>query len=150
MNLTDDIRRILTQRAEKVVWSVRPNATVFEALELMAKKDVGALLVIEDGTLCGIISERDYARKVILVGKASRETLVEEIMSPSLISVTPDSTVDECMRVMTENRVRHLPVLDNGQVAGIVSIGDLVNWIISAHEETISQLEAYVTGQYPR
>ena len=150
MNLTDEIRRVLAQRPEREVWSVRQNATVFDALKLMAEKDVGALLVIEDGKLRGIISERDYARKVILVGKTSRETLVEEIMSPSPISADPGSTVDDCMRIMTENRVRHLPVLDGSRVVGIVSIGDLVNWIISAQEETISQLHAYVTGQYPR
>jgi Predicted signal-transduction protein containing cAMP-binding and CBS domains len=150
MNLTDEIRRVLAQRPEREVWAVRQNATVFDALQLMAEKDVGALLVIDGDKLRGIISERDYARKVILVGKSSRDTLVEEIMSPSPISATPDSTVDECMRMMTENRVRHLPVLEDSRVVGIISIGDLVNWIISAQEETISQLHAYVTGQYPR
>ncbi|HUS08235.1 MAG TPA: CBS domain-containing protein [Bryobacteraceae bacterium] len=150
MNLTDQIRFVLAGKAESNVWSVEGNATVFEALQLMAEKNVGALLVIEGGKLRGILSERDYARKVILVGKTSRETLVHEIMSPPSFFATPESTVDECMRMMSDKRIRHLPVVDGTEVVGMVSIGDLVNWIISAQEETINQLHAYVTGQYPR
>ncbi len=149
MNLTDSVRRVLAQRTNPEIWAVERDATVLEALELMAEKDVGALLVLEEGRLCGVISERDYARKVILVGKTSRETLVHEIMSTRTIYATPESTVDQCMHLMTDNRVRHLPVLDGTSIVGILSIGDLVNWIISSHEETIRELHAYVTGVYP-
>jgi len=149
MNLTDTVRCVLARRANPEIWAVERTATVLEALELMADKDVGALLVIEEGQLCGIISERDYARKVILLGKTSRETLVDEIMSTRTFYASYDSTVDECMHLMTEHRIRHLPVLDGSSIVGIVSIGDLVNWIISSHEETIRDLHAYVAGQYP-
>ena len=141
------VRQMLDGKGPLV--SISSAATVFDALALMARHDIGALIVIDDGRLSGIFSERDYARKVILEGKASRDTLVQEIMSAPAVYTAPESTVDECMRQMTENRVRHLPVLDRGRVIGIVSIGDLVNWIISSHEETISQLHAYVSSSYP-
>jgi CBS domain-containing protein len=130
------------------VWSISPKATVFEALELMAQKDIGALLVIETGKLVGIVSERDYSRKVALKGKSSRETPVQEILTGQLIQVTTSHTVEECMRLMTTHRVRHLPVLDHDQIVGIVSIGDLVNWIISSQNSTIHQLQTYIAG-YP-
>ena len=149
MNLTDSIGCVLARRGNPEVWAVDREATVFDALQLMAEKDVGALLALDRGQLCGIISERDYARKVILLGKSSHDTLVEEIMSERTIYATPHSTVDECMHLMTGNRVRHLPVLEGSTIVGIVSIGDLVNWIINSHEETIHQLHAYVSSSYP-
>ena len=131
------------------VWSIAPTATVYEAIARMSEKSVGALLVLSEGRLEGIISERDYARKVILKERSSKDTPVWEIMTDRLITASPNSTVEECMRVMTENRIRHLPVLDGEKVVGIVSIGDLVNWTITAHEETIGHLQGYIEGRYP-
>jgi len=131
------------------IWSVSPDATVFDAIQLMSDKNVGALLVMSESKLIGLISERDYTRKVALKGRSSKETAVREILSNPVICATPCSTVEECMRLMTVNRVRHLPVLDGDTVLGIVSIGDLVNWIISAQSLTINQLENYISGQYP-
>ncbi|MBI4874201.1 MAG: CBS domain-containing protein [Acidobacteria bacterium] len=131
------------------VWSLPPSATVFEALGLMAEKSIGALVVVSEGQPVGVLSERDYARKVFLKGKSSKETLVGEIMTSPVMTVEPRCSVLECMRIMTANRVRHLPVLDQGRLAGIVSIGDLVNSIISAQAQTIQQLRSYVTGEYP-
>ncbi|MGP0070823.1 MAG: CBS domain-containing protein [Bryobacteraceae bacterium] len=131
------------------VWSIAPNATVYEAIAQMSEKSVGALLVLSERRLAGIISERDYARKVILKDRSSKEIEVREIMTEHVITASPGDTVEECMRLMTEHRIRHLPVLDGDKVVGIVSIGDLVNWTISAHEETIGQLQGYIEGRYP-
>ena len=128
------------------VWTVPPDATVFEAIQLMSDKNVGALLVIEHDKLIGIISERDYTRKVALKGKSSKELKVREIIPDRVLSVTPHHTIEECMRLMTEQRVRHLPVLEGERITGVVSIGDLVNWVISAQSATIRQLETYITG----
>lgn len=128
------------------VWHISPNATVFDAVQMMAEKNVGALAVVENGRLVGMVSERDYTRKVILHGKASKTTPVREILSDQVISVTPDHTIEACLRLMTEHRIRHLPVLVNNQLAGIISIGDLVNWIISAQRTQIEQLQTYITG----
>jgi CBS domain-containing protein len=131
------------------IWFIAPTATVYEAIARMSEKGVGALLVMSEGRLAGIISERDYARKVILKDRSSKQTQVWEIMTDRVITANPRNTVEECMRSMTEHRIRHLPVLDGDRVAGIVSIGDLVNWTITAHEETIGHLQGYIQGRYP-
>ena len=132
------------------VWSITPDASVFEALTKMAHKDVGALTVMEGDQLVGIISERDYARKVILQGKTSRTTLVREIMSSPVICVRPQQTVGECMALLTGRRIRHLPVIEDNRVIGMISIGDLVKSIIAEQEFIIEQLENYISGaQYP-
>jgi CBS domain-containing protein len=131
------------------VWSVPPDASVYDALQTMAAKNVGALLVLEEARLVGLLSERDYARKIVLSGKTSRRTQVREIMSTEVVCVTSKSTVEECMRLMTEKRTRHLPVVDGNHLAGMISIGDLVNWIIPAQDSIIDQLEGYIAGQYP-
>ena len=130
----------------KDLWSISPDATVFEAIGLMADKNIGALPVVVNGSVTGIFTERDYTRKVALHGKSSKHTLVAEICSDRLISVTPQDSVEDCMRLMTENRVRHLPVLEGKQLVGIVSIGDLVNWIISMQNVAIEQMEQYIAG----
>lgn len=148
MKPADSIRFILEQKSREV-WSLSPEAFVYEAIQMMSEKQVGALLVMRNNHLVGFISERDYARKVILQGKSSRDTLVSEIMSAPVMTVSSAQTIDECMRLMTVNRIRHLPVVEHGQVTGIVSIGDLVRWIISSQEETIHQLHSYIAGAYP-
>jgi CBS domain-containing protein len=144
----DTIREILKRKGHEV-FSITPESSVYRAIEMMADRHVGALLVIADARLVGIISERDYARKVILKGRSSKDTRVRDIMTSPVIFVEPQDSVDECMRIMTENRVRHLPVVEDEKVIGVASIGDLVNWIMSAQEHTIQQLQNYVTGKYP-
>jgi CBS domain-containing protein len=148
MELRDPIRSVLKHKGGNV-WAVPPSASVYDAIAMMGEKQVGALLVIEDAKLVGILSERDYARKIILKGRSSKETPVGEIVTSPMRYVTPQETVDECMRIMTASRVRHLPVVEDDKVVGIVSIGDLVNWIISAQADTIHQLHSYITGKYP-
>ena len=139
---------ILKQKGARV-WTIPSDATVFEAIQLMAARNIGALVVVSGGKIEGIFSERDYTRKVALYGKSSKDTLVSEILSAGLIVAAPHSTVEECMRLMTENRVRHLPVLNGEELVGLVSIGDLVNTIISTQSMEIHQLHSYISGQYP-
>jgi len=146
MKVLDSVSMLLRQKGREV-YSLPSDASVYSAIELMADKHVGALLVVDDGWLVGIISERDYARKVILQGRASKDTFVREIMTPSPITIRCETTVDEAMRTMTENRIRHLPVLNSeGRIAGVLSIGDLVKWIVSSQDEAIAHLEHYITG----
>jgi CBS domain-containing protein len=140
------IGTILHHKGEKV-WTVSPHCTVFEAIQMLASKNIGALPVVDNGRLVGIFSERDYTRKVALAGKSSRGTCVREILSRDVVSATPENTVEECLRLMTENRVRHLPVLDQDKLVGIISIGDLVNWIISTQTAALDQMEAYLAGR---
>jgi CBS domain-containing protein len=131
------------------VWSVEPETIVFEAIKLMADKNVGALLVVSGGKLLGMFSERDYTRKIALQGKTSKETRVREILTSKVISVTPHDSIEECMRLMSEHHIRHLPVLEDKKIIGIVSIGDLVNWIISSQDAAIAQMEQYISGGLP-
>ena len=145
MELPETINTVLKHKGSQI-HSIGPDATVFSAIAAMAEKQVGALLVTVGGKLIGIISEGDYARKVILLGRSSRDTIVADIMSAPVVFVSPQHTIADCMKIMTENRIRHLPVLAGDNIVGVISIGDLVNWIISAQQETIRHLEAYITG----
>jgi CBS domain-containing protein len=139
-------KQILNNKGTEV-WSISPNAKIYEALEMMAKKGVGALLVMDEENVVGIISERDYARKVILEGKSSKETPVSEIMTSKLIVVTPNENVENCMAIMTNKRIRHLPVMDGDRLIGLISIGDVVKSIISEQGFLIDHLTSYITGK---
>ena len=141
------IAQLLNTKGNQI-WSVEPKATIFEALEIMSEKEIGALLVMEDGKLTGIFSERDYARKVILKGKSSKETPVGELMTKKVFYMDPQKTINDCMAMMTAKRIRHVPVIEDNQVMGIVTIGDVVNQIISEQEVTINHLENYITGSH--
>ena len=148
MEVTGTVNSILANKGS-AIWSISPDATVFEAIQLMAEKNVGALPVVQHDQLVGIISERDYTRKVILQGKSSKETPVRDIMTQRLVTADPDDRVSECMQRMTENRVRHLPVLEGNKMIGILSIGDLLAWLIAAQRNALDNLERYVTGDFP-
>lgn len=139
------IRQLLERKGSEV-WSTSPDSSVYEALQLLAENDVGALLVLQDGELVGVVSERDYARKVVLRGITSMKTPVKEIMTEDVITVGPGSTVEEAMALMTDKHIRHLPVLEGESIVGVVSIGDLVKAIIADQEFTIGQLENYISG----
>ena len=140
------VAEILKSKADNTVYSLGPDASVYDALKLMSEKNIGALLVIEEGRIVGIFSERDYARKIVLMSRSSKDTPLRDIMTKSVRFVTPDETTEQCMALMTENRLRHLPVLDGDKLVGIVSIGDLVKSIISEQQFIIEQLEHYITG----
>jgi CBS domain-containing protein len=148
MMIESPIRAVL-DRKNPGLWTIQPGQTVYEAIALMAEKNIGAAPVVESGKLLGMFSERDYTRKVILQGRASRDTKVAEIMSTDLQIVSPTDTVQSCLGLMTDNRVRHLPVLDNGTLVGIISIGDLVNWVIAVQSTQIEELHRYMSGSYP-
>jgi CBS domain-containing protein len=141
------VEQILKTKGNKI-WSIAPRATVYEALQIMSEKDVGALLVLDKGNLVGIFSERDYARKLILKGRFSKDTTVGELMTREVLYIESQSTIEHCMALMTANRVRHLPVLENERLIGIVTIGDVVKQTISDQKFTIQQLENYITGRY--
>lgn len=132
-----------------VVRTTRPQATVYEAIGLMGEHNIGALVVVENDEVVGVITERDYSRKVVLQGRTSRDTLVEEILSRPAIAVGPEESIEGCMKIMTSRRIRHLPVVDRGTLLGIVSMGDLVNWVIQTQRHTILQLQGYISGEYP-
>jgi CBS domain-containing protein len=131
------------------VWTTTPDVWVFDAVRTMGEKNVGALVVVEDGVVAGVVSERDYTRKVVLRGRTSRDTKVGDILTRPAVTVQPSERIDECMRLMTERRIRHLPVVEEGKLVGLVSMGDLVNWIIHVQRETIQHLQSYITGSYP-
>jgi len=148
MEILGSVGSVLARKSS-VVWSISPNSTVFEAIQLMADKNVGALPVLDDGQLIGMISERDYTRKVSLKGRSSKQTLVREIMTQEVITMKMADSINECMRVMTDCRIRHLPVMEGEMMIGLVSLGDLVKWIISAQAATIEALQKYIAGDYP-
>ncbi|HUJ86948.1 MAG TPA: CBS domain-containing protein [Burkholderiales bacterium] len=140
------VAHILKSKPDQRVATIRPEASVFEAVKMMAERNVGALVVLEGEKIVGVISERDYARKVALMARSSRDTLVRDIMTAPVMTVRPDQSNEECMALMTQHRLRHLPVLEGGRMIGVVSIGDLVKDIISEQKEIIQQLEHYIAG----
>jgi CBS domain-containing protein len=147
--LPDAVSSVLRRKSgDRKVLSIVPDASVYEAIALMAENSIGALLVVSNGTLVGIMSERDYARKVVLQSRSSKDTRVSDIMTSPVITVSPANTVEECMRLMTDGRIRHLPVVEGATIVGIVSIGDLVRSVITVQGETIQYLQQYINGQY--
>lgn len=148
MKISGTISNILHNKGRQV-WSISPEASVLDAIRLLAEKNVGALLVLDGERLVGMLSERDYTRKIVLKGRSSKDTKVGEVVSTPVITVTPETTVDDCLHLMTEKRIRHLPVVAQDKVVGVVSIGDLVNWVITAQSSALEQMQSYLTGGYP-
>lgn len=148
VDLYEPVRHVLRQK-DAALWCTSPDSTVYDAIEEMSKRHIGSLVVLSGGKLAGIVTERDYARKVILQGRHSNETLVREIMTTPVLFVTPETSTGECMRLMTERRVRHLPVMEGDRVTAMLSIGDLVNWLVTSQQDTIHHLTGYITGKYP-
>ena len=146
--LPDAVSSVLRRKSDRKLLSISPDASVYEAIALMAENSIGALLVVSNGLLVGIMSERDYARKVVLQSRSSKDTRVGDIMTSPVVTVSPAHTVEECMRLMTDKRIRHLPVIEGAAIAGIVSIGDLVRSVITVQGETIQYLQQYINGQY--
>jgi signal-transduction protein with cAMP-binding, CBS, and nucleotidyltransferase domain len=145
----EPVRSLLRMKGRNQIWSITPDETVYRAIEIMSERQIGCLVVLIGGQLAGIVSERDYARKVILMGRSSQQTKVREIMTTPALFVTPEKTVAESMRIMTDRRVRHLPVLEGDNVVGMLSIGDLVNWVVTSQQQTIKHLHNYIEGKYP-
>ena len=143
IEISGKVSSILAHKKASTVWSIGPNAMVFDAIQLMDEKNVGALPVVDNETLVGVVSERDYTRKIIVKGRSSKDTPVSDIMTKELLTVNSGDSVAECMRIMTEKRVRHLPVLEGTKLVGILSIGDVVNWLMSAQKAMIDNLERY-------
>jgi len=143
IEISGKVSSILAHKKASTVWLIGPNAMVFDAIQLMDEKNVGALPVVDNKTLVGVVSERDYTRKIIVKGRSSKDTPVSDIMTKELLTVNPGDSVGDCMRIMTEKRVRHLPVLEGTKLVGILSIGDVVNWLMSAQKATIDNLERY-------
>jgi CBS domain-containing protein len=143
IEISGKVSSILAHKKASTVWSIGPNAMVFDAIQLMDQKNVGALPVVDNKTLLGVVSERDYTRKIIVKGRSSKDTPVSDIMTKELLTVNPGDSVGECMRIMTEKRVRHLPVLEGTKLVGILSIGDVVNWLMSAQMAMIDNFERY-------
>jgi CBS domain-containing protein len=148
IDLNESVKHLLAEKGEGVS-SISPDATVYDAVALLSEKRIGSLLVLSEGRLVGIITERDYARKVILKGRHSRETRVGEIMTTPVLCITPEHSVGQCMHLMTSRRIRHLPVVADERVVGLLSIGDIINWMINSQKETIRHLTNYITGSYP-
>ena len=148
MEIHGTVRDILQQKGGDV-WTTFPKSTVYEAVGLMGEKNIGALVVVDGVEVVGVLSERDYSRKVVLQGRTSRDTLVGDILSRPAVTVTCGDSIETCMQLMTSRRIRHLPVVDGGRLLGLVSMGDLVNWVMQSQRHTIQQLQGYISGEYP-
>lgn len=148
MDIQGAVRDILRFKGDQV-WSTTPQTSVYEAIGLMGEKNIGALVVVEDGEVVGVLSERDYSRKVVLQGRTSRDTVVGDILSQPVITIRRKESIEKCMQLMTQHRIRHLPVVDDNRLIGLISMGDLVRWVMESQKHTILQLQGYISGDYP-